>query len=67
MPIDVRERIVKRVARELHDQVGQILTAVKMHLHALYAMLILEIWMRLFIDLPLREYNKNLRLEDILK
>lgn len=35
-------------------------------LHALYAMLILEIWMRLFIDLPLRHSNKDLKLEDLL-
>ncbi len=38
----------------------------KKHLHALYALLILEIWMCLFIDRPLRESNKNLKLEEIL-
>jgi hypothetical protein len=39
----------------------------KAHLRALYAMLILEIWMRLFIDLPLREENKEIPLIDLLQ
>ncbi len=42
------------------------LSTPKKHLQALFAMLVLEIWMKLFIDLPLRESNKDLKLEDIL-
>lgn len=37
------------------------------HLQSLYAMLILEIWMRLFVDLPLREENKDIPLRDLLQ
>lgn len=37
------------------------------YIQGLYAILILEIWMRLFIDLPLQKANKDLKLEDILK
>ncbi len=39
----------------------------KKNIHALYALLVLEVWMRLFVDLPLRASNKDLHLSDILK
>jgi len=38
----------------------------KSHLQSLYATLNLEIWMRLFVDLPLRAENKEIPLADLL-
>lgn len=38
----------------------------KEHLLDLYTLLILEVWIALFIDLPLQESNKDLRVEDLL-
>lgn len=46
--------------------IKQALQNPKEHMHDLYTLLILEVWMRLFIDLPLSHSNKDVRIEDIL-
>lgn len=42
------------------------LQAPKAHLKSLWALLVLEVWMKLFIDLPLKEANKELTLDDLM-
>lgn len=46
--------------------IKQALQNPKEHMHDLYTLFILEVWMRLFIDLPLSQSNKDLRVEDLL-
>ncbi len=47
--------------------IKRLLKSPKKYIHAIYAILILEVWMRLFVDLPLAASNKDLAINDILK